>query len=54
MSLLIFSLLVIIALIIVWAIISSAPLGDARLKWALQAITGVIAIIAILQRAGVV
>ena len=54
MSLLIFAFVVILILCLVWWIVQSMPMGDARLKWALQAIAAIIAVLAIANRAGVV
>ena len=51
MSILIFAFIVILVLALACWLIQSAPMLDARFKWALQAIAVVMAILVILQRA---
>ncbi len=53
MSLLILAFVVILVLMLVCWLIQSAPFGDARFKWALQAIAVVIGVLVILQRTDV-
>lgn len=53
MSLLIFALVVLVILALVCWLIQTAPMFDARLKWVIQVIAVIIAILAIAQRAGV-
>lgn len=53
MSLLIFALVVLVILAMVCWLIQTAPMLDGRLKWVIQAIAVIIAILAIAQRAGV-
>ncbi len=54
MSLLIFAFIVIIVLALVCWLIQSAPFADARLKWIMQAIAVLMAILVICQRAGLI
>lgn len=54
MNLLIFAFIVLLVLLLVCWLIQSMPMGDARIKWALQAVAVVIAILAILGKSGYV
>ena len=54
MSILIFAFIVLVVLALVCWIINSAPMIDARFKWALQAIAILMGVIVIVQRAGLV
>ena len=54
MSILIFAFIVIILLALVCWLIQSAPFADGRLKWIMQAIAVVIAILLICQRTGLI
>lgn len=54
MTLLIFAFIVLLVTALVCYLINSAPIIDSRFKWCLEAIAVVIAILVIVQRAGLV
>ena len=53
MSILIFAFVVLLIAALVCWVISTAPIIDAKFKWALQAIVVLIAVLVLLQRSGV-
>lgn len=54
MSLLIFAFICLLVLMLVCWLIQSMPMGDPRIKWALQAIAVVLVILLILNKSGMV
>lgn len=52
MTLLILLAVVLIVLCLVIWLVDSAPIGDARIKWAIKALAVLIAVVFVVQRSG--